>query len=290
MKSGIYIIKNIVNNKIYIGSAVDITKRWWRHKKDLKKGKHHSILLQRAWNKYGKENFKFECLQEVSNSQHLLSYEQVYLDYYKSYENEHGYNLCRTAGSQLGLARSEETKLKIKNNLINNNPFKGKKHKPETIEYLRKINTGKKMKEETKQKIREKLSGENSPNYGKKFSEETKAKIGKASSERKHSEETRKKMGDSRRGKKHDQETKDMMKKIQRERHKENKGYTFDKDKNKYRVKLWIGGIRKHIGYFKTEEEAIQAVIANSDKNLNKTEGACHTVADAVDYKNRSGI
>lgn len=267
MKSGIYIIKNLANNKIYIGSAVDIAKRWRRHKKDLNKNKHHSELLQRAWNKYGKENFKFEVIQEVLNIIHLLSYEQVYLNYYKSYENDKRYNICRTAGSQLGLSRTEETKLKIANSLLSNNPFKGKKHKPETIEYLRKINTGKKMKEETKQKIREKLSGENAPNYGKKFSDETRAKIGKASSERKHTEDSKKKMREKRTGRKHDQETLNKMSKSQRERYKNNKGYTFDKDKNKYRVKLWINGVKKHIGYFNTEEEAKQAVVINSEKN-----------------------
>jgi group I intron endonuclease len=265
MKSGVYIIKNIVNNKVYIGSAIDIKKRWWRHKKDLRKGKHHSKLLLRAWNKYEEQNFKFEILQEVSNPEHLLSYEQVYLDYYKSYENDRGYNICKTAGSQYGLKRTEETKRKISDAVSGENaPFRGRKHKPETIEYLRRINTGKKVSEETKQKLRDKLSGENAPNYGKKFSEETKRKIGEASSKRRHTEETKKKMKEKRAGRKHSQETKDKMSKTRR---CIGKGYTYNKDNKKYRVRMWINGVKKHIGYFLTEEEAIQAVLINSNKN-----------------------
>jgi group I intron endonuclease len=61
---GIYKITNIINGDCYIGSSVNIKERFYRHKKDLKKGKHHSIILQRAYKKYGKENFIFEVLTE----------------------------------------------------------------------------------------------------------------------------------------------------------------------------------------------------------------------------------
>lgn len=48
--SGIYRIN--INNKCYIGSAVNIKHRWMRHKTQLTNQTHHSILLQRAYNKY----------------------------------------------------------------------------------------------------------------------------------------------------------------------------------------------------------------------------------------------
>jgi predicted GIY-YIG superfamily endonuclease len=51
--SGIYYIKNITNNKLYIGSSKDILKRFYEHKRLLRHNKHHSIRLQRAWDKYG---------------------------------------------------------------------------------------------------------------------------------------------------------------------------------------------------------------------------------------------
>lgn len=48
VKSGIYKITNVVNNKIYIGSACNIMQRFSNHKSSLRKGKHHSIYLQRS--------------------------------------------------------------------------------------------------------------------------------------------------------------------------------------------------------------------------------------------------
>jgi len=63
MESGIYKISSIDTGDFYIGSSINIKDRWIRHKKDLNKNRHHSIFLQRAWNKYGKSNFLFEVLQ-----------------------------------------------------------------------------------------------------------------------------------------------------------------------------------------------------------------------------------
>lgn len=46
--AGIYQIRNIVNGKVYIGSAVNIERRWGMHKNRLKAGQHRNIHLQRA--------------------------------------------------------------------------------------------------------------------------------------------------------------------------------------------------------------------------------------------------
>jgi len=53
----LYIITNKVNGKKYIGKTNDINRRITRHFIDLKRGNHHSHKLQRAFNKYGKDNF-----------------------------------------------------------------------------------------------------------------------------------------------------------------------------------------------------------------------------------------
>ena len=185
MKSGIYLIKNIVNNKVYVGSAVNIDKRWKEHKYSLNKGKHHSCHFQSAWYKYGEQNFTFDIIEEVSNPEHLLAYEQVYLDYYKSYEKDRGYNICKVAGSFLGMKHSEETKQKI------GEASKGK------------INS-----EETKQKIGEASKGRN---VGRKHTEEARRKIGEASKGKINSEETRKKMSEAKKGRIFSEEHKKKM-------------------------------------------------------------------------------
>ena len=62
-KCEVYKITNKINGKFYIGSSINITDRELRHKSDLSCGTHHSKHLQRAYDKYGKENFKFEILE-----------------------------------------------------------------------------------------------------------------------------------------------------------------------------------------------------------------------------------
>lgn len=56
---GVYFIRNKINNKFYVGHSIDISKRFLAHKSYLNRGLHHSTYLQRAWDKYGAENFEF---------------------------------------------------------------------------------------------------------------------------------------------------------------------------------------------------------------------------------------
>lgn len=113
--TGIYKIENIITNDIYIGSAIDIKSRWRRHKLDLRKEKHHSIILQRAYDKYGIENFIFEILEECEK-EHLINIEQKYLD-----EKSPKYNICSYAYNTLGRKDTEETKVKKRKYALENN-------------------------------------------------------------------------------------------------------------------------------------------------------------------------
>lgn len=80
-QSGIYSIIHISSGKRYIGQAVNIYRRFNTHRSELNSGKHHSILLQRAWNKYGKDAFKFELLEYVTDVSKLEEREQHWMDY-----------------------------------------------------------------------------------------------------------------------------------------------------------------------------------------------------------------
>jgi group I intron endonuclease len=81
---GIYRIKNLVNNKCYYGSSKQIEKRFTRHRKELKNNIHINCILQRAWDKYGEDNFLFEIIEEC-NINVLLEREQRYLDLQPDY-------------------------------------------------------------------------------------------------------------------------------------------------------------------------------------------------------------
>jgi len=57
--SGIYMIENLINHKVYIGQSQDIERRQKDHMRHLKHGNHDNPHLQNAWNKYGADNFRF---------------------------------------------------------------------------------------------------------------------------------------------------------------------------------------------------------------------------------------
>jgi group I intron endonuclease len=95
-KSGIYKITNLSDGKFYIGSSVDLKRRKSEHAKMLENGTHHSSYLQNAYNKYGKNNFKFEIIELVDDDK-LRDVEQRYLDKLKPYIRRIGYNLSERA-------------------------------------------------------------------------------------------------------------------------------------------------------------------------------------------------
>ena len=106
-RSGIYAIKNKLNNKLYIGSAINFEKRKREHYSNLRNNKHHSKYLQRSFNKYGENNFEFIVL-ECCRPENLLIREQWYIDTLSP-----RYNICKIAGNSLGVKRTEETKKKL---------------------------------------------------------------------------------------------------------------------------------------------------------------------------------
>ena len=92
----IYKITNTLNNKIYIGQTVKtIEKRFQQHKNNSNKPYFSQIVLYKAFNKYGIENFICEQIEEVDNEK-LNERERYWIEYYDSFFN--GYN--STLGGQ----------------------------------------------------------------------------------------------------------------------------------------------------------------------------------------------
>src|SRR5574340_1223783 len=112
MISGIYIIQNLINHKVYIGSAIDLLRRYRDHKFCLKSNNHGNQYLQNAWNKYGKENFCFWAVEVIKEKNVLLEREQFYLDMFRVYPFGL-YNIRLIAESNLGIKFSDESKRKI---------------------------------------------------------------------------------------------------------------------------------------------------------------------------------
>jgi group I intron endonuclease len=210
---GIYSIRNIINNKIYIGQSKNFIKRKLNHIRELTRNKHANIHLQNSWNKYGKLNFIFSILEQCDIL--LLSErEQYWLDYYGGINDNSTYNLGAIKNGSL----SEETKKRI--GIANKGKKISEKRKLEISEFHKgqTWNLGRKMSEETKEKIRQanlgkKVSNEtrkkiSDKNKGKKISDETKLKISIANKGRKISIEQREHLRIINLGKKHSDETK----------------------------------------------------------------------------------
>lgn len=107
---GIYIIRNTVTDKLYIGKSVDIKKRFNTHKHNLRNGRHCNKYLQRAWDKYGESAFEFcvleECERDKLNALEIATIEK--------YANTHDlYNMTDGGDGLLGHKRSDETKALI---------------------------------------------------------------------------------------------------------------------------------------------------------------------------------
>lgn len=176
--SGIYQIVNEVNGKQYIGSSAELRQRRIKHFGDLRRNKHYNPYLQNAWNKYGAGAFGFNVLF-LCDPKNCILFEQRYLDFHQPFKwTGKGYNLSPTAGSPLGVKRSDE----FRQNMKGNSRGFGSKH-PHTEETKRKMSkshTGKTLSEEHKRKIGLKSRG-NQYGLGYKHTEAAKRKIGLAS-------------------------------------------------------------------------------------------------------------
>lgn len=98
--SGIYRI--IGPTGFYYGSATTFYKRWNEHKRRLNNGTHHSIRLQRAWNKHGSGVFTFEIVQNTTKEE-LETIEQHWLDNLHKYiPVENIYNVSPSSRANRG--------------------------------------------------------------------------------------------------------------------------------------------------------------------------------------------
>lgn len=92
--TGIYKIENKINQKVYVGQSINIEKRWVAHKNTAtnKYSICYDYPLYRAIRKYGLENFEFSILEECEIFK-LNEREIYWINYFKSYQKDFGYNL-----------------------------------------------------------------------------------------------------------------------------------------------------------------------------------------------------
>ena len=107
MTSGIYSITS-PSGGTYIGSAKNFCQRWAQHRRALASGTHPNAPLQSAARKYGMDNLIFAEVLLCDADHRLLMYEQLAIDALHP-----RYNMCRVAGSRLGVEHSPATRAQM---------------------------------------------------------------------------------------------------------------------------------------------------------------------------------
>jgi hypothetical protein len=127
-KPGVYVIKNLINNKIYIGSSVmRVIKRIEHHISMLRANKHKNAYLQNAFNKYGETNF---CVSIIENTEkhNTLEKEQYWINQY-NFNDLYNINPIASGTPNMSketiLKRAETMKKKYANGELESNFKKG---------------------------------------------------------------------------------------------------------------------------------------------------------------------
>lgn len=150
---GIYEIKNILNDKRYIGQSRQLERRLLTHRNLLNKNKHFNRHLQSAWHEYGAQNFEFNII-ETCDKMNLNDRET----YWKLFYDPNTYNLGNTGNVHTVSVETREKISKTINNYMKSLTAEERKQK-----FGHKKNVGKKLNEETKARISNTLKGR--PSY-----------------------------------------------------------------------------------------------------------------------------
>jgi len=177
----VYCIKNIINNKEYIGLTTrTLEERWKQHIRESNRegGWEWNTPLGNAIKKYGKDSFQVFVLEECSSETEMKQKEIWLIRERKSLASETGYNLTLGGDGRLGYKLSKETKRKIGEG-----------------------NFGKIMSDDAKAKMsiaaKKRCVGKPSPMDGKKHTDDALKKISESSKGRVFSEESRRKKSES---------------------------------------------------------------------------------------------
>lgn len=170
-KCGIYCITNVVDGKRYIGQTIRTFKeRSNEHKRDLINGNHYNDYLQLSYNKYGGHSFTFEILEICETLDQCNEAEEFWIYTFRTLNRKYGYNL-KSGGSKGRL--SPESIIKMSKSLT------GKKLSQETKDKIREIMIGRIVSIQTKQRMSIAQSGENNAMFGRKATAQTKQKMSK---------------------------------------------------------------------------------------------------------------
>lgn len=160
-KSGVYVITNTNNKKIYIGETTNLESRFIEHLRRLLSKKHVNEHLQNAVNLYSIESFGFDVL-EFCDSIDTKKREHYWVTHLRALDKTKGYNIKPTDPNKVNL-RSTETSKKIYETKKRKAEERGYWCSKESIEARKATRKGYTHSEETKRKIGQKSIGRKIP-------------------------------------------------------------------------------------------------------------------------------
>lgn len=184
---GIYAIIHRSTGKKYVGQSVNVEARFAAHKRSLNRGRHHSTLLQQAWDACGADEFEFVVLEQCE-ADRLTEREQAYLDQ----RPEFNIALFAETAPMLGRSHTEATRAKMRLR-VHNKETRLKMSKAWENRENKSPNKGAVRTTETRAKISAALKG-------RPLSEETKAKMSAVRKGRRNSAEAAAKVSASKLG------------------------------------------------------------------------------------------
>lgn len=170
----IYKIENTIDKRFYIGKTNNFERRKFRHFWELENNRHHNQFLQRAFNKYGKDNFTMYKVEDNLTDEKATELEEKLIN--NTYDDNYNLSKVSSGGDlityhprhdEIVAQISESIKKRVSNeeyrkNLSEkmkgeNNPMYHKHHTDETRQKMRKNNTrrGKKFTDEEKKHLSE---------------------------------------------------------------------------------------------------------------------------------------
>ena len=144
----VYTHTNKVNGKVYVGLTSMTPEERWRDGK----GYHIGTYFRNAIDKYGWDNFEHEIIKKNLTKDEASYWEQFYISFYNSTDRKYGYNMS-SGGEHGGHPQSDETRKKISENGYHQG-MKDKKHSDETKKKMSESKIGRRLSDETKDKLR----------------------------------------------------------------------------------------------------------------------------------------
>lgn len=170
----IYVIKNKINNKMYIGQTGNLKSRWNKHI-SVAEDMTYNHPLYNSMRKYGIDNFTIEVLNPAESIKECNYLEEFWVEELQTTSRDIGYNIQK-GGKHSEMA--EETRQKISEAMTGEkNPFFGKTHSEETKQKIAKARTGTTTAEEVKQKMSDAKKGEGNGMFGKSHTQESKGEL-----------------------------------------------------------------------------------------------------------------